>query len=303
MAMTAADPMTAARTRYSFGPGTADGPELMPTADQRRLADVEKRVQGMGGVLGPNGQIVMPPRAAAGPDAGTFEHYVTRKFGPNPTPEQVENARRTWGDAGRERKPPPTGLSVSQQRRLDSALRSFDAQPAVKKAQTMADAASFAESLNANTSNPADDQALIYAFAKAMDPESVVREGEYATVQRYSQSWAEKFGFDVARMVSNTTFLTAEARANMKATILSRFQATQGQYDNIRRSYSDRINKITGGNDGETYLTDYGAAFPGADQNRGGGDSPLSVTAPDGQVFHFPTAEAAARFRQQIGGQ
>ena len=33
-----------------------------------------------------------------------------------------------------------------------------------------------------------DDQALIYTFAKVMDPNSVVRESEYQTVQDYSQS-------------------------------------------------------------------------------------------------------------------
>lgn len=36
-----------------------------------------------------------------------------------------------------------------------------------------------------------DDQALIYTFAKVMDPNSVVRESEYDTVQRFSQSLAQ----------------------------------------------------------------------------------------------------------------
>ena len=45
-----------------------------------------------------------------------------------------------------------------------------------------------------------NDQALIYAFAKAMDPTSSVREGEYATVQKYAQSFANQLGFDVNRL-------------------------------------------------------------------------------------------------------
>ena len=48
----------------------------------------------------------------------------------------------------------------------------------------------------------------------------------------------------------------------MKATILSKFLAAQGQYDNVRRSYAGQINRMTNSNDGDSYLTDYGAAFP-----------------------------------------
>jgi hypothetical protein len=100
------------------------------------------------------------------------------------------------------------------------------------------------------------------AFAKAMDPDSVVREGEYATVQKYAQSWAESFGFNAARIFSNTTFLTPQARANMKATIRQRYQAGLGQYNNVRKSFGDRINKITRKGDGLERLTDYAAGFP-----------------------------------------
>lgn len=155
-----------------------------------------------------------------------------------------------------------TQLPPNVQRRVDAKARAFDAHPIAKRASTMAEAASFASGLDQNTTNPSDDQALIYAFAKTMDPESVVREGEYATVQRHAQSWAEKFGFDVARIFSNTIFLTPQARANMKATILARFNATRQQYDNLRRSFANQINQITKSDDGESYLTDYGGAFP-----------------------------------------
>lgn len=157
-----------------------------------------------------------------------------------------------------------TALPPATQRRVDAKTRAFDSQPVVKRIQTMAESVTFAEGLNVNTTNPADDQALIYAFAKAMDPDSVVREGEYATVQRYAQSWAERFGFDVARMFSNTVFLTPQARANMKATIRSRFAAAKPQYENLRRSYSRQISQITQQGDGDTYLIDYAAAFPAA---------------------------------------
>lgn len=153
-------------------------------------------------------------------------------------------------------------LPSQSQRRVDMKSKGFEALPLVKNVQKMAEAVSFATSLDPNTKNPADDQALIYAFAKAMDPDSVVREGEYATVQKYAQSWAESFGFNAARVFTNTAFLTPQARKNMKTTITAKFAAGRKQYDNVRRSYSDQINKITGSDDGDTYLTDFGGAFP-----------------------------------------
>lgn len=50
------------------------------------------------------------------------------------------------------------------------------------------------KSLDNKTTNPTDDQALIYSLAKTLDPGSVVREGEYATVQKYAQSWVDAYG-------------------------------------------------------------------------------------------------------------
>lgn len=181
-------------------------------------------------------------------------------LGPDPTLQairelQLDNARNKPAQTA------PT-LPPATQRRVDVKAKAFESLPVVKRITTMAESVSFAQSLKPNTTNPADDQALIYAFAKAMDPDSVVREGEYATVQKYAQSWAQSFGFNAARVFSNTTFLTPQARANMKATILSKFQAAQGQYDNVRRSYAGQINRMTNSNDGDSYLTDYGAAFP-----------------------------------------
>lgn len=154
-------------------------------------------------------------------------------------------------------KPEKRGLSSQQEGRVQAAVRSFDAMPVVKNTQKIAEANQFVQALDTNTTNPADDQALIYAFAKAMDPDSVVREGEYATVQKYAQSWAESFGFNVARLFSNTTFLTPQARQNMKRTIQNRFKAAKSQYLSIRKSKAAAINKITGNTDGDEWLTDY----------------------------------------------
>ena len=194
-----------------------------------------------------------------------------------------------------------SGPKPPSDQRIDRIGNNFKTESVVKKAQTMAEAVDFVKSLDMETKNPSDDQALIYAFAKVMDPESVVREGEYATVMKYSQSWADKYGFDIKRIFSNTVFLTPEARKNMKTTIESRFDPVRKQYNNLRKSYVNRLNKVTGGTDGEDYLNDYGAAFPEPTASGAGGGA-FSVTDPNGDVHPFATQAEADAFKKLIGG-
>ena len=51
-----------------------------------------------------SGRIIKPAESAEPdrPKPGTFEFQVWRQYGPNPTPAQVETARRSWAAAGRE---------------------------------------------------------------------------------------------------------------------------------------------------------------------------------------------------------
>lgn len=212
---------------------------------------------------------VVPPKPTA-PNTGSFEDYVRRTYGETPTSAQILEARKAYNQADdRPRITVNTGTTDPQalpprlQAQVSSVAKSFDSLPIVKNIQKQAEAVAFAEGMNPNTKNPADDQGLIYAFAKAMDPDSVVREGEYDTVQKYAQSWLQSFGFNAQRVFSNSEFLTPQARANMKATIRQRYQAGLGQYNNVRTSFASRINKLTRKGDGADYLTDYGAGFPG----------------------------------------
>jgi hypothetical protein len=178
--------------------------------------------------------------------------------GPDPTTAAINALRLENMQAARNTQ----GLPPRVQSQVTAQASGFDRQPIVKRIQPMAEAVEFANSLDPRTTNPADDQALIYAFAKAMDPESVVREGEYATVQKYAQEWAATFRFSADRIFKSGPFLTPQARANMKRTIQDKYRAAKKQYDNVRGGFASRINKITGSVDGDSYLIDYGAGFP-----------------------------------------
>lgn len=149
-------------------------------------------------------------------------------------------------DANRKR--PSTNINMpsvtSTNRRVDSIVTQFTNSPITKKYNVVSDAVAFVSRLNPNTTSPADDQALIYAFAKAMDPDSVVREGEYATVGKYAQSWASKFGFDAQRVLSETQILTPRARQQLIATIKTRSAPIVQQYENWHDEAKRRIERV-----------------------------------------------------------
>lgn len=153
-------------------------------------------------------------------------------------------------------------LDQQTQARVDKIANQFDGEQVVKNFQVTQEGYEFAKSLSNTTTSPADDIGLIYAFAKAMDPNSVVREGEYATVQKYSQSWLESFGFNAARVVNNMEFLTEQARENLKKTIESKYKVSERAYKNVYNEYGRRIDNITGEiGTGTTFITDYSKAF------------------------------------------
>lgn len=138
--------------------------------------------------------------------------------------------------------------------KADNIVKEHNNHALTKRGLVASEALQFVNNLSDKTTSSADDIGLIYAFAKAMDPESVVREGEYNTVQKYAQAWKEKFGFDVARIFKNKEFLTEQARQNLKRTIGSKAGATFNLYKDYRNQVTGRINRITGGDEGETYL-------------------------------------------------
>lgn len=156
---------------------------------------------------------------------------------------------------------------------LNSIAGAFDNEPVVRNFNILNEGYQFAKNMSNTTTNPSDDQGLIYAFAKAMDPGSVVREGEYATVQKYSQSLINSYGKSVSQALAGTGFLTADARANIKKTIESKYAVSKQNYDNVYKQYQGRINAAKAG-DGNS-LTDYSQAFSGS--NTGGATDPLGI--------------------------
>jgi hypothetical protein len=168
------------------------------------------------------------------------------------------------------RKSLATGLSASQiNSTVNSIAGAFDDEPIVKNFNVIAEGATFASSI-ANKANPtsADDQGLVYAFAKAMDPNSAVKEGEYITVQKYNQSLIQQGWANAKRIAQNVAFLTPEARQNMLATINSKYAAAQQAYGNVKSQYQRQIDDAYVGK--QRTITDYQAGYGQPQQIQGG---------------------------------
>ena len=144
---------------------------------------------------------------------------------------------------------------------VSSIVGQFDAEPIVKNFNVIQEGYQFAKSLGDKTDpTSSDDQGLIYAFAKVMDPNSVVRESEYTTVQKYSQSMIQSGWANAKRMAANVAFLTPEARKQMVETVNSKYQTSLTNYQNVENEYNRRIadaksGKISGS------LTNYAQAY------------------------------------------
>jgi hypothetical protein len=220
--------------------------------------------------------------ASVGPSGVTrnFNPIEPKTLAPQPPPSNLNEAWLAAFRAEKGREPNMQELDAERRRQaqandvmvgglhpkiatmVENRQNKFRSEPVVKRVQTQAEAVDFVNHLDPNSQSPADDQALIYSFAKAMDPDSVVREGEYAVVQKYSQSWLERFGFSAKRVVENGEFLTPQAREMMKAAIRVKYAAGRRQYDNLKKGYANQINILTRGQDGEQYLLSYEDAFP-----------------------------------------
>lgn len=200
---------------------------------------------------------------------GSPEKLITINKGMTPT-QQAAN-----GDDGGDNPQLYSGLSSKTSTAVRSKVSQFKTEPLVTNFQTIQEGKNFVSSLSNTTANPADDQGLIYALAKVLDPGSVVREGEYATAQKYSQSWIAAYGKQVTQALAGTGFLSEQARKNIKATIDSKYSASKTSYDTTLKQYEQGVNNLTGRADGKKFLTDY--TTPSS-----GGSKTLSK---DGQSF------------------
>lgn len=148
---------------------------------------------------------------------------------------------------------------------VNSIAGAFDNEQIVKNYNTAQEGYQTLQTIGTDTKNPADDIAFIYAFAKIMDPNSVVREGEYNTIQKYAQSWAQTFGFNAKRIFSNTNFLSKDAKDKMLQALTPKIQTITKQYENVYNEYQRQIQDAYAGK--PRSITQYSGGTTGTKQS------------------------------------
>lgn len=131
------------------------------------------------------------------------------------------------------------GLTPSQiNSTVNSIAGAFDNEPVVREYNTIRRAV---ETFNNLGNSATDDIQRVYAFAKIADPNSAVKEGEYASIEKYSQALMQRAGLRVNRAFTATGVLTPEARKAMSTTIQKSLDTVQRAYEQVYNEYQRQI--------------------------------------------------------------
>ena len=198
-------------------------------------------------------------------------------------PLDIEYKRAQIGALNRSNTGSSGGITPSQiNTTVNSIAGAFDNEAIVKSYNVMNEGYQTVSTIGVNTKSPADDIAFIYAFAKIMDPNSVVREGEYNTIQKYAQTWAANFGFKAQRIFSNTNFLTSDAKQKMLNALKPKVDTITSQYNNLYKEYQRQVNDAYAGKPRQ--ITNYAG---GNNQY----EDRINVVSPDGVQGDIPASQ------------
>lgn len=145
-------------------------------------------------------------------------------------------------------------IPESDQKRIDAYSDDYTKNPNVQSAFKFAPLLRQYANIDVKNLSSSQRQGIISDYAKALDPDSVVREGEYATVAKYSSSFGEKTLSEINQFLSGNGTLSDNAAKKVIDAINSRGKNYIEQEKNIRKQYIDKINRISWDNRGEQEL-------------------------------------------------
>lgn len=148
-------------------------------------------------------------------------------------------------------------LPTSIQSKVINMANDFGNKTQIKKYIEAVDSVNIVNSIDSKSKNPADHQQIVYAFAKALDPDSAVREGEYATIKKYAQGAVSRYGKEISNAIAGTGFLSEAAITNIKTTITNTLNSRKPGYENTFKETARVINNVAGSNVADELLIDY----------------------------------------------
>lgn len=179
------------------------------------------------------------------PTLGSFEEYVTL---PPDQQKLREQQRKSFLQADDRPISVNTGAADSRTNtRIDRIVSSFNSHPIVKEYNETQAQQGIISSITAGQWSGPGDMAVIFAFMKALDPNSVVRETEYANASQSGNifmGWAARFNGAIS---PNGGFLSDQVRKDFLKTINARMAVKTQQYKNLRGQLAERIDRIRNG--------------------------------------------------------
>lgn len=156
------------------------------------------------------------------------------------------------------------GLTEQQLTTVNSLNDKFLANQVVKDYQTVQDQTATVNAIvNGGSSGPRD-LATVFAFMKALDPNSVVREAEYDNAARSGNiftGWAAKFN---GYLKPEGGFMPDSVKKEFSAVVGERLKAKEQQYSQLRSQFIGTAKTLTGRNDADKFIYDVTTQYSGA---------------------------------------
>jgi len=304
----------AGRVRYSFGPGTAEGPELQPTREQQRGIAVEQSIQGMGGQIGPNGQVIMPPKEPVAPQPTEWSILMQAAGG---DPNKALQLRRQQIAAGREstgtEKPSvwvskgsemrfvtPTEASTlsrdgwrsGQSREQGRPVTSGDAGRIADLDTSLNDLNVLTNTVTGSTGTSAKIGASLPNWVTELTGRGISAKQKQAAIDRVKQVIGKALEGGVLRKEDEAKY------EKILPTIYDAPEVVKSKLHGLQSALTLRretqLEALADAGYDVSRFTERGAP-----KSTGG---PFSVTAPDGSVHPFETQAQADAFKKLIGG-
>lgn len=179
-----------------------------------------------------------------------------------------------------------SSLPTSIQSKIISLADGLKTTDIVKKYNSTVDSINVVNSIDSNSKNPADHQQIVYAFAKSLDPDSVVRETEYDTIKKYAQGMISRYGKEISNAINGTGFLSDAAIKNIKATMNKTYESRKPLYENQVKETSRVINNIAGADVAKDLIIDYSGGVSGLGTDNQTTTNNVTITPDDNDIFN-----------------
>ena len=108
-------------------------------------------------------------------------------------------------------------------------------------ANQISDIEKIKERIDTGKATPQDQQQLITAFSKVLDPTSVVRESEFEITRKYGQAGYQAALQSVSQYWRGDGILTKDAAKILSESLSQRYDSITSEYNDVLRTAKDKM--------------------------------------------------------------